>query len=495
MAKGLVRRSSSKKMVATMVAAAMLFSAVASYADWQDDWLAGQSVGGPSYVQGSQRGYFSGGALSARWPSSNDHPLTITTPRIKMGCGGIDMFLGGFSFLNLDYLVQKLQRILSAAPAAAFDLALKTLAPQVAETIKALEALSDRLNGLQIDDCKASKALSAVVMSPFMEDTQGELGAAMTDFWTSTGIDDIYKRGQEDIRNIINAASGNTPVAGNKLQQRSENSTAGCPSGYLGIFAGGSILQNLARIKDIPSSYVRLMRGFIGDVIVHPPSQTHTIYQANYYPPCDKNQNIENFFVGDVEERDSSGSACVPNTDTNRNLYTYSAQIMASMAGKMRSGTNLNSQEMTFAATVPFTLISMLKTGVSTNTDPQVIGQLSEVAAKAFAYAMLSDLFARTSQMIEQAKHAESTTDGSAAGQDSDSCVKENFKGVVTQLQQLDTNIYNALRELKASLTKSAVDLNALQNMAENMRRFHDLSQSELSKRFGYGAAARVIGG
>lgn len=495
MAKGLKRRARGKKLLAAIVATAMIFSTTVGYGDWQDDWLAGQSVSGPSYVQGSQRGYFSGGSLSARWPSTNDNLFTVTMPRMKMGCGGIDMFLGGFSFMNLDYLVQKLQRILSAAPAAAFDLALKTLAPQVSETIKALEALSDRLNGIQIDDCKASKALAAVVMSPFMEDTQGELGAAMTDFWTSTGIDDIYKHGQDDIQNIINAASGTTPAAGNKLQLGSQGSTAGCPSGYLGIFGGGSILENLAGLKSVSSSYVSLMRGFIGDVIVHPPSDTHTIFQANYIPPCDKNQNVENFFVGDVEERDSFGSACVPNTDTNRNLYNYSAQIMASMSGKMRSGANLNAQEMTFAATVPFTLISMLKTGVSTNTDPQIIGQLSEVAAKAFAYAMLSDLFTRTSQMIEQAKHAESSTEGSAAGQDSDTCVKENFKGVISQLQQLDTNIYNTMRELKASLTKSAVDLNALQTMAENMRRFHDLSQSELSKRFGYGAASRAIGG
>ncbi|BEH09855.1 hypothetical protein GSUET_14670 [Geobacter sulfurreducens subsp. ethanolicus] len=86
---------------------------------------------------------------------------------IKSGCGGIDAFLGGFRFMNVDYLVQKLQRILSSTPAAAFDIAMKTLAPQVSDTIKSLEAIADRLNNIQLNDCKAAQALVAVASEPF----------------------------------------------------------------------------------------------------------------------------------------------------------------------------------------------------------------------------------------------------------------------------------------------------------------------------------------
>src|SRR6185369_4988461 len=148
------------------------------------------------YYEGAKRGYYTGGTFSARWPNGNDYPVTVTMPSIKSGCGGIDAFLGGFSFMNVDYLVQKLQNILSAAPAAAFDIALKTLAPQVADTIKSLEAITDRLNSLQLNDCKAAKALVATAASPFssvMSDSlKAEMKTAQTDFMVSSGAKDLY---------------------------------------------------------------------------------------------------------------------------------------------------------------------------------------------------------------------------------------------------------------------------------------------------------------
>ena len=83
----------------------------------------------------------------------------MEVPRIKSGCGGIDVFMGGFSFMNTDYLVNKLQAILAGAPAVAFDLALKTLCEQCSNTIKNFEALADKLNSMQFDECAASKEL------------------------------------------------------------------------------------------------------------------------------------------------------------------------------------------------------------------------------------------------------------------------------------------------------------------------------------------------
>ena len=76
---------------------------------------------------------------------SNDHLFSAQAPRFKVGCGGIDLFMGGFSFLNVNYLVQKFQKILQAAPAMAFDLALSTLCQQCSNIMKSLEALANEL--------------------------------------------------------------------------------------------------------------------------------------------------------------------------------------------------------------------------------------------------------------------------------------------------------------------------------------------------------------
>ena len=192
-----MNRTLSTKIIAACLAIAAAVPPLPCWSGWVDDWVQQKSSTSPSYYEGAKRGYYTGGSFSARWANTDDHLFTVSLPKLKSGCGGIDMFLGGFSFLNVDYLVQKLQNILSAAPAAAFDIALKTLAPQVADTIKSLEAITDRLNSLQMNDCKAAKALVATAASPFssiMSDSlNAEMKTAQTDFMVSSGARDLYQ--------------------------------------------------------------------------------------------------------------------------------------------------------------------------------------------------------------------------------------------------------------------------------------------------------------
>src|SRR3546814_12020168 len=67
------------------------------------------------------RGYVTAGGFSGRVDVHHDYLTSVTLPKVRAGCGGIDMFLGGMSFLDPDYLVQKLESILQAAPAVAFQ--------------------------------------------------------------------------------------------------------------------------------------------------------------------------------------------------------------------------------------------------------------------------------------------------------------------------------------------------------------------------------------
>jgi conjugative transfer pilus assembly protein TraH len=407
----------------------------------------------------------------------------------------VDLFLGGMSFMNVNYLVQKLQNIMSAAPAAAFDIALKTLCPQCSDTIKSLEALADRLNQLQLDDCKASKAMVAAIAQPFVSDTkeQGELATTITDFMTTSGVSNLYTDVKNDIGNIITSASGNKPPNGNTIASSSTAMAAGCPADYLAIFGGGSVLDNLATIKGIDLGYVTMMRGFIGDVWVDTPMATGATFVGTYIGPCDKNKNIQNFFVGDVEVRATgTGSRCSAVTDVNRNLYQYTGQIMASIAAKMKSGTALGAAELNFANTLSLTVMPMLQAAVASGTDTMIIGQLSDIAAKEYAYAMLTDLFARNAQMIAQAHSIQSATNGSAAGNGSNTCILTQFKGVETQLQSLEDATNRVMSDLRTELIKAANDLNALQSVADNMRKLNEIVDQELSKRFGRGIAKHV---
>jgi len=109
--------------------------------------------------QGQERGYFIGGSASVRIPRDYIQPLSFTPPRLSVGCNGIDIIMGGFSYLDFDSLVQKLQGILQASPFLTFDLGIQTLCEPCSNAMKAGEQFSDLINKLNFDSCEAAEAL------------------------------------------------------------------------------------------------------------------------------------------------------------------------------------------------------------------------------------------------------------------------------------------------------------------------------------------------
>ena len=164
-----------------LLAAAVCFSTsrLAQAGDWFDRFGSSLVTNQASAWDSQKMGHYSGGGVSFRTPVDRTPFFSVTPPRIEAGCGGIDAFWGGFSFLNVDFLIQKLKNILQAAPAYAFDLALTQLCQTCANILKSLEAIANELNSLALDDCKASQALThtgAKYLTSLMgiESTNGE---------------------------------------------------------------------------------------------------------------------------------------------------------------------------------------------------------------------------------------------------------------------------------------------------------------------------------
>jgi conjugative transfer pilus assembly protein TraH len=407
------------------------------------------------------------------------------------------MFLGGFSFLNVDYLVQKLQNILSAAPAAAFDIALKTLAPQVADTIKTLEAISDRLNSLQLNDCKAAKALVATSASPFssiMTDSMNaEMKTAQTDFMVSSGAKDLY----QDVSKLFETEQKNNigykPGTPGTTQISALSATAGCPAEILQVFGNGSILENLAGKKGMNSEYVKLVRGFIGDVVIQNPATTGTAYQAQYIPPCDKNNSFDSFISGTAQGRNTSG-ACADITDANKNLMQFVAGRMQSIASKIKSKSSLTPDEEVFLKSSPLSVGLILKNATATNTEAEVIGKLAELTARAYGYYMLLDLFGRAVQLQEMSRNILSSQKGNRPGASPESCQLALLGEGMQHIQTLEEKTLQLLSAAQQSYANAASEINAVEMIVQNMKKFDDTVFSELSDRFGKGIAMRATG-
>lgn len=101
-------------------------------------------------------GYYTGGSVFARAPARNLQLASVQMPNFRSGCGGIDLFTGGFSFINSQALIGMLKTIGSNASSYAFNLALQTVTPQIYNTLNELNALAQDVNNMNINSCEAA---------------------------------------------------------------------------------------------------------------------------------------------------------------------------------------------------------------------------------------------------------------------------------------------------------------------------------------------------
>jgi conjugative transfer pilus assembly protein TraH len=117
------------------------------------------NVNGAARFQGQSSGYYTLGSASIRNRVVSINPVNIQLPSITAGCGGIDIFTGAFSHINLDQFVLAAKAIASNSLGYAFKLALKTLSPAIENTMADLQEIVDEINNFNINSCEAAQNL------------------------------------------------------------------------------------------------------------------------------------------------------------------------------------------------------------------------------------------------------------------------------------------------------------------------------------------------
>jgi conjugative transfer pilus assembly protein TraH len=121
------------------------------------------NVNAGDIYQGQKAGYMTGGSISVRNRVQSQKLATVNLPRFDAGCGGIDIFAGGFSFISRDELIQNLKNTASNAAGYAFLLGLETMSPQVSNTIKQLQSWSNSINSININSCETASDIVGAV--------------------------------------------------------------------------------------------------------------------------------------------------------------------------------------------------------------------------------------------------------------------------------------------------------------------------------------------
>lgn len=117
------------------------------------------NVTSPHAYHGQQAGLYTGGSLFARTPVRNVQLVQIELPSYRAGCGGIDLYTGGFSFVKYDDLVKLMQNIMNNSAGYAFTLAMETATPELANVMKYINDKAAEINRANINSCETAEAL------------------------------------------------------------------------------------------------------------------------------------------------------------------------------------------------------------------------------------------------------------------------------------------------------------------------------------------------
>ncbi len=462
------------KKITTGILSFLMISAVSAHAGWVDDWLEQRTMTSPDYLSGQQRGYYTAGGFSTRWPSKTAYPVTIEPPRLKAGCGGIDVFVGGFSFMNKEYLVDKLQGILSNAAAVAFDLGLKTLCEQCSQTIKNFEAISDKLNSMQIDECAAGKELVGIMMDEggfhSSEVMKSNLSTAIKENKLSKGVSEMWDMvTKEDI------SRNNVPQAGDV-----QRITQGCNSDLQQVFLrGDSLLSNVSNGANVSPNYINLIRGLVGDIKLSGPASA---YKISYIPPCPQN-NVDDFSAastGNLFEKTATGN-CQLITDSNGNLKEFVKEELVNIADKIENQGTLTVGEKEFLKVNPLPILPVLKTAVATDIAEATIDSLAGITSNAYSYQMLTDLYSRASAITDRAYEILEKKADARSGAGSDECSLVFGDQVAQNISKMASRIAVLQDKAHQNYVQSAQEMTIIYNYIDHIRKIDRQLQASLS--------------
>lgn len=362
-----------------------------SAADWVDDWFDNAVYDKPSSYNSQKRGYYSAGGFSARVNSTTDYPISITPPRLNVGCGGIDAFLGGVSFLDKDFLVDKTQAIMQAAPYVALDMAMKTMCKECSDTLAKAEQAVNFLNGLQINECQMAKPIVTAALDKNPEALKG----LWTEMTGTQDLDEAKTRMWGETTNDIKAANG-TPTTDLKAL------TDGCPVEFKEIFKNGSVIERVSEklgMKD----YADTIRGYIGDVIIYSGS-SDKIPQSRRMMRCGENDDvsIDDMLHGRSYIKNAAG---VCSRSSSGGVYSIVESKLTKISAAIGKGDRISSQDEKFIFATPYLPVySMLMQASMENTSNEMISILTDLVALHYTYIIFNDLYRNADFALRKAE-------------------------------------------------------------------------------------------
>jgi conjugative transfer pilus assembly protein TraH len=455
--------------------ACLSLPAPAQAQSWAESWFDNVTYSSPGSFEDQTRGYLTAGGMSGRVDVHNDYLMSMSLPKVRAGCGGIDMFLGGMSFLDPEYLVQKLESILQAAPAVAFQYLLETLDEKMGNIISKMEAATNFLNSIQVNDCRLANRMVHIAKG---DDNMSGIIEEMTGYRSvKQGFAKSYQQSREKIE-----ANANNPTEDLK------DALANCPAEVTEIFRTGSLLGHAAsRIG--AGDWASVMRARVGDVYMRWDTNDKVpLFTAIPQCPRQDTDSPQDFLTGTVQNRalnvPPTAADCSPDGG-GRGALAMARDRMEAIATKVRTRSALLPDERQFVANVrTLPVYRMLEWGVRQGVVGSVIADTDELVALSLAYQMLNDLTRTIDFAVNNAERG-ATTAGAANSASANVCQTRILAKGIEQLRDLREE---ALRQ-RAQMRQSYMAALSAANLSANYAGL--LRERDRDARDAAGAAAR----
>jgi len=442
---------------------------------WAETWFDNVTYTSPGSFEDQTRGYITAGGMSGRVDVHNDYLMSISQPKIRAGCGGIDMFLGGMSFLDPDYLVQKLESILQAAPAVAFQYLLETLDEKMGNIVSKLEAATNFLNSIQVNDCRLANRMVQIARG---DDNMSGIIEEMTGYRSvKQGFAKSYQNSRERIE-----ANANNPTEDLK------DALANCPAEVTDIFRTGSLLSHAAA-RVGAGDWADVMRAWVGDVYMRWDANDKVpLFTAIPQCPAQDTESAQDFLSGRVQRRALNlppTTADCAQDGRGRGALVLARERMQSIATSIRTRTALSAEERQFVANVrTLPVYRMLEWGVRQGVVDSVIADTDELVALTLAYQMLNDLSRTIDFTLSNAERGASVA-GSADGATANVCQTRILSKGIEQLRDLREEVLRQRAQMRQSYLAALSSANLSANYASLLR------ERDRDARDAVGAAAR----
>lgn len=442
------------KQVLSLLLAGFLFSGAAA-ADVNSDMNKffnklgfDSNVTGAAAWQGQAAGYATGGNIFLRNQVKQLQIVSFTPPSLNAGCGGIDAYLGSFSYLNSEQLTQFVQQLMTNAAGYLFDLALQTTVPELKQAKDFLQKMASDINSTNISSCQAAQGIigglwpkNTVQSQKICQDIGGESNlfadwAASRQGCTVGGkMDSTFERGSDKMKEQV---------------MRNKNL-------MWEVLKKNNMLDGNNELKE-------LVMNLTGTIIFGP-----TNGDVKFIPAKANRQDVIKalMYGGQIEISGcvSAGDCLEIRTKTitvsQKNALNEMVKTnIKGIQGKLQSDTPLSDGEKGFIQSTSVPILRYL-------VDPMMLNIKSSVLPTLSDYIAYDILFQYLQELVDQAR------------------VQMNSKNFPEeQMKSLRENISEANRQLESLQQTVEVKSNVLMDLDRQMSYLRQQTSSQLQERF-----------